>query len=387
MTGDRSLLENFVEKFMCKVCFGNDHFAAITSYGDYVQGNITVCHVYYVEGLGHNLFNVGQFCDDDLEVAFRSKTCYVQNLEGDYLLTGARESNLYAISISDMAASSHVCLMSKATSTNSWLWHRRLSHLNFGTINDLTKHYLVDGLPKFKYGKDHLCSACERGKIKKSSHPPKVVPNNHSKLELLHMDLCRPLWVALINEKKYILVIVDDYSRFTWVYFLHTKDETSEIIKNFIAQVQLNYNAKIPMIRTDNGTEFKNATLKGHYEKLGIMQQFFIARTPQQNGVVERRNRTLVEVAHTMLIFSQLPEFLWAEAVSTACFTQNRSIIQTRYNKTPYELLHGRKPDVEYFHVFGSLCYPTNNRDDLGKMKPKADIGIFIGYSKTSRGF
>ncbi|GKC16306.1 retrovirus-related pol polyprotein from transposon TNT 1-94 [Tanacetum coccineum] len=117
------------------------------------------------------------------------------------------------------------------------------------------------------------------------------------------------------------------------------------------------------------------------------MQQFPTARTPQQNRVVERRNRTLVEAARTMLIFSRLPEFLCAEAVATACFTQNRSIIHTRHNKTPYELIRGRKPNVEYFHVFGSLCYPTNDRDDLGKMKPKADIGDFIGYSETSRGF
>ncbi|GKC29306.1 retrovirus-related pol polyprotein from transposon TNT 1-94 [Tanacetum coccineum] len=293
------------------VRFGNDHFEAITCYVDYVQGNITFCHVYYVEGLRHNLFSVGQFYDGDLEVAFRSNTCYVRNLEGIDLLIGAHESNLHNISISDMAASLPVCLFAKATSTKSWLWHRRLSHLNFGTINDLTKHDLVDGLPKFKYSKDHLCSACERGKSKKSSHPPKVVPSNHSKLELLHMDLCRPMRVASINGKKYILVIVDDYSQFTWVYFLHTKSETPEIIKTFIARVQLNYNAKIYKIRTDNDTEFKNATLKAYYE---------------------------------------------------------------RYNKTPYELLHGRKLNVEYFYVFGSLCYPTNNREDLGKMKPKADI-------------
>ncbi|GJQ97732.1 integrase, catalytic region, zinc finger, CCHC-type containing protein [Tanacetum coccineum] len=161
MMGDRTLMENFIEKFMGTVCFGNDHFASIIGYGDYVQGNITVCHVYYVEGPGHNLFTVGQLCDSDLEVAFRSKTCYVRNLEGDDLLIGARESNLYTISISEMAASSPVCLMSKATLTKSWLWHHRLSHLNFGTINDITKHDLVDGLPKFKYSKDYLCSTCE----------------------------------------------------------------------------------------------------------------------------------------------------------------------------------------------------------------------------------
>ncbi|GKE40203.1 integrase, catalytic region, zinc finger, CCHC-type containing protein, partial [Tanacetum coccineum] len=210
MTGDCSLLKNFVKKFMGTIRFGNDHFAEIIGYGDYVQGNIIVCHVYYVEGLGHNLFIVGQFCDGDLEVAFRSNTY--------------------------MVASLPVCLLSKATSKKSWLWHRRLSHLNFGIINDLTKHDLVDGIPKFKYSKDHLCSEYGQRKSKKSSNPPKVVPSNHSKLELLHMNLCGPMRVASINGKKYILVIVDDYSRFTWVYFLHTKDETPEIIKTFIAR-------------------------------------------------------------------------------------------------------------------------------------------------------
>ncbi|GJU88136.1 integrase, catalytic region, zinc finger, CCHC-type containing protein [Tanacetum coccineum] len=159
MTGDRSLLENFIEKFIGIVCFGNIHFAAITCYGDYVQGNITIFYLYYVEGLGHNLFSVGQFCNSDLEVAFRSKTYYMRNLKGDDLLTGDRESNLYTISISDMAAFSPVFLMSKATSTKSWLWHYKLSHLNFGNINDLTKHDLVDGLVKLKYGKDLLYSA------------------------------------------------------------------------------------------------------------------------------------------------------------------------------------------------------------------------------------
>ncbi|GJT22577.1 integrase, catalytic region, zinc finger, CCHC-type containing protein [Tanacetum coccineum] len=158
------------------------------------------------KGLGHNPFSVGQFCDGDLEVAFRSKTNYVRNLEGDDLLTGDHESNFYTISISDMAASSPVCIMSKANSTKSWLWHRRLSHLNFGTINDLTKHDLVDGIQKIKYGKDHLCSACEQGKRKKASHPPKLVPSNHFKLELLHMDLYGPMRVASININRWFQI-------------------------------------------------------------------------------------------------------------------------------------------------------------------------------------
>ncbi|GKE56523.1 retrovirus-related pol polyprotein from transposon TNT 1-94 [Tanacetum coccineum] len=347
---------------MGTIRFRNDHFAAITGYEDYVQGNLTICHVYYVEGLRHNLFSVGQFYDEDLEVAFRSNTCYVRNLEGDDLLTGSRDSNLYTISISEMAASSLVCLMSRATSTKYWLWHCRLSHLNFDTINQLTSHDLVNGLLKFKYRKNHLCSACEHGKRRKASLPPKLVPSTESKLELLYMDLCGPMRVASINGKKYILVIIDDYFRFTWVYFLRTKDEAPDMIIDFVNQVQRNLKASILTIRTDNGTEFKNKKLRSFYAKLGIVHKTSIARTPQ-------------------------PEFLWSEAIATACFTQNRSIIHTQHNQTPYELIRGIKPNVQYFYVFGSLCYPTNDCDDLGKMKPKADIGIFVGYSESSRGF
>ncbi|GJU57362.1 integrase, catalytic region, zinc finger, CCHC-type containing protein [Tanacetum coccineum] len=212
----------------------------------------------------------------------------------------------------------------------------------------------------FKYGKDHLCSAYERGKSKKASHPPKRVPSDYSKLELLHMDLCSPIRVASINGKKYILVIVDDFSRYMWVNFLCSKDETPNIIKKFIAQAQLNYKAKVCKIRTDNGTKFKNATLKAHYEKLGIMQKVSIARTPQQNRVVERRNRTLVEVARKMLIFSKLPEFLWAEAVATASFTQNRSIIHTRYNKTPYAFVPYNPPSHEEIESSTTALEPSN---------------------------
>ncbi|GJY93451.1 retrovirus-related pol polyprotein from transposon TNT 1-94, partial [Tanacetum coccineum] len=291
MTGNLQLLRNFIEKFIGTVRFGNDHFTAITGYGDYVQVNLTICHVYYVEGLGHNLFSVGQFCDGDLE----------------------------------MAASSPVCLMSRATSTKSWLWHRPLSHLNFGTINQLTSNDLVDGLPKLKYTKDHLCLACEHGKSKKASLLPKLVPSTESKLELLYMDLCGPMRVESINGKKYILMIVDDYSRYTWEYFLRTKDKAPDMIIDFVNQVQRNLKAQILTIRTDNRTEFKNEKLRSFYAKLGI----------------------------------------------------NRSIVHTRHNKTPYELIHGRKPNIQYFYVFGSLCYPTNDRDDPGKMKPKADIEYY----------
>ncbi|GKE95121.1 integrase, catalytic region, zinc finger, CCHC-type containing protein, partial [Tanacetum coccineum] len=160
MTGDRSQLTNFVNKFLGTVKFGNNHVAKYLGYGDYQIGNVTISRVYYVEGLGHNLFSVGQFCDSNLEVAFRQHTCFICNLEGVDLLTGSRGNNLYTQSLGDMMASSPICLLSKASKTMSWLWHRRLSHLNFGAINHLARHGLVRGLPKLKFEKDHLCSAC-----------------------------------------------------------------------------------------------------------------------------------------------------------------------------------------------------------------------------------
>ncbi|GJW46105.1 retrovirus-related pol polyprotein from transposon TNT 1-94 [Tanacetum coccineum] len=313
----------------------------------------------FSEGLGHNLFSVGQFCYSNLEVAFRQHTCFIRNLEGVDLLTGSRGNNLYTLSLGDMMASSPICLLSKASKTKSWLWHRRLSHLNFGAINHLARHGLVRGLPKLKFEKDHLCSACAMGKSKKKPHKPKSEDTNQEKLYLLHMDLCGPMRVASVNGKKYILVIVDDYSRFTWVKCL----------------------------RTDNGTEFVNQTLREYYEKVGISHETSVARSPQQNGVVERRNRTLIEAARTMLIYAKASLFLWAEAVATACYTQNRSIIHLYHGKTPYELLHDKLPDLSFFHVFGALCYPTNDSENLGKLQQKANIGIFIGYAPTKKAF
>ncbi|GJU61273.1 retrovirus-related pol polyprotein from transposon TNT 1-94 [Tanacetum coccineum] len=365
----------------------NDHVAKILGYGDYQIGNVTISRVYYVEGLGHNLFSVGQFCDSNLEVAFRQHTCFIRNLEGVDLLTGSRGNNLYTLSLGDMMASSPICLLSKASKTKSWLWHRRLSHLNFGAINHLARHGLVRGLPKLKFEKDHLCSACAMGKSKKKPHKPKSEDTNQEKLYLLHMDLCGPMRVASVNGKKYILVIVDDYSRFTWVKFLRSKDEAPDFIIKFLKMIQLRLKVPVRRIRTDNGTEFVNQTLREYYEKVGISHETSVARSPQQNGVVERRNRTLIEAARTMLIYAKALLFLWAEAVATACYTQNRSIIRLRHGKTPYELLHDKLPDLSFFHVFGALCYPTNDSENLGKLQPKADIGIFIGYAPTKKAF
>ncbi|GJW44247.1 retrovirus-related pol polyprotein from transposon TNT 1-94 [Tanacetum coccineum] len=321
------------------VKFGNDHVAKILGYADYHIRNITISRVYYVEGLGHNLFSVGQFCDSNLEVAFRQHTCFIRNLEGVDLLTGSRGNNLYTLSLGDMMASSPI-----------------------------SRHGLVRGLPKLKFEKDHSCSACAMGKSKKKTHKPISKDTNQEKLYLLHMDLCRPMRIASVNGKK-------------------SKDEALDFIIKFLKMIQVRLKVLVQRITTDNRIEFVNQTLREYYEKVDISHETSVARSPQQNGIVERRNHTLIEATRTMLIYAKAPLFLWAEAVATACYTQNRSIIRLRHGKTPYELLHDKPPDLSFFHVFGALCYPTNDSENLGKLQPKADIGIFIGYAPTKKAF
>ncbi|GJT29960.1 retrovirus-related pol polyprotein from transposon TNT 1-94 [Tanacetum coccineum] len=236
-------------------------------------------------------------------------------------------------------------ISSKRVGTKSW-FGTVLSHLNFGTINQLAKQGLVRGLSKLKFEKDHLCSACSLGKSKKHSHKPKYEDTNQEKLYLLHMDL---LHVESINGNKYILVIIDDYSWFTWVTFLRSKDEALKLIIKFIKMIQVRLNATVRNIHTDNGIKFVNQTLRSYYKDVSISHETSEACTPQQNDVVERQNQTLVVAPRTMLIYAKAPLFLWAEVVATYCYTQNRSLIRLCHGKTPYELLRDKKPDLSYF--------------------------------------
>nr|GEV34436.1 hypothetical protein [Tanacetum cinerariifolium] len=305
----------------------NDDVAVIMGFGDLQWGNISITRVYFVDGLGHNLFS---------------------NLDGVDLLKGDRSTNLYTINLHEMASASPICLMARASSIKSCLWYQRLSHLNFDTINDLARNDLVSCLPKFKYNREHLCPSNEQRKSKRASHPLKPVPNLRQRLHLLYMDLCGPMRIATINGKRYVLVIVEDYTRYTWVHFLRSKDEAPEVIKMFLKRITVLLQSPVIILRIDNGTEFKNQVLKEYFDT------------------------TLVDAAKAMLIFSRAPLFLWAKAIATACFTQNRSIIHCHFKRTPYELINGRKPDISFLHVFRALCYPKNDREDIGKLGTKA---------------
>nr|GEV32521.1 hypothetical protein [Tanacetum cinerariifolium] len=317
MTGNLKLLCNFVEKFLGTVCFGNDQFALILGYGDLAHGNVTINGEIYM------------FC--------WKSTCFVRDLQGNDLLTGNRGSDFYIISLQESTSLTPLHLMAKASPTQAWLWHQRLSHLNFDYINLLSKKDVVIGLPKLKYVKDQLCSSCKLSKAKRSSFKSKAIPISKGRLNLLHMDLCGLMRVASINGKKYILVIVDDYSRYTWTLFLRSKDETPEVLKEFLTMNQ---------------------------------------RNPQALVITVQADRAL-----------KLPLFFWAEAIATAYYTRNRSIIISAHGKSPYHIINDRKPSIKYLYIFSCICYITRDGKNLDEIKEKGDPYILVGYSNQSKGY
>ncbi|GJT01218.1 putative ribonuclease H-like domain-containing protein [Tanacetum coccineum] len=257
----------------------------------------------------------------------------------------------------------------------------------FKNINKLVKENLVRDLPLKRFENDQTCVACLKGKQHRASCKTKAFSPITKPLFMLHMDLFGPTFVSSLMHKKYCLVVTDDYSRFSWVFFLRTKDETSEILKNFIKEVENLVDKKVKIIRSDNGTEFKNKVMDEFCREKGIKREYSVARTPQQNGVAERKNRTLIEAARTMLADSKLPTTFWAEAVSTACYVQNRVLIVKPHNKTPYELFRGIKPAIGFMKPFGCHVTILNTLDKLGKFDGKSDEGFFVGYSLSSKAF
>nr|GEX52723.1 hypothetical protein [Tanacetum cinerariifolium] len=324
---------------------------------------------------------------NDVKYASKKSTCYIHDLKGNDLLTGSRGTDLYSITLQDTSSPNPICLMARATSSQAWLWHRRLSYLNFDTINLLSKNHIVIGLPKVKFIKDHLLSFCELGKAKRKSFQTKITPSSKRRLQLLHMDLCGPMRVESINGKKYVLVIVDDYSRYTWTHFLRSKDETPKVLIDFLRLIQRGLHAQVRTVRTDKGAKFLNKYLHAYFSDEGIDNQTSVARTPEQNGIVERRNRTLVEAVRTMLSAAKVPLFFWTEAIATTCFTQNCSLVIPRHEKIPYHIINNQKPSVKFFHIFGTLCYIVRDGKNLDKMKEKGDACIFVGYSTQSRAY
>ncbi|GJY56759.1 putative ribonuclease H-like domain-containing protein [Tanacetum coccineum] len=287
--------------------------------------------------------------------------------ESHVLLKVPRKDNMYNVDLKNVVPPRGLtCLFAKATSNESELWHRRLGHVNFKTMNKLVRGNLVRGLPSKLFEINQTCVACQKGKQHRASCKTKTVSSISQPLQMLHMDLFGLTFVKSLMKKMYCLVVTDDFSRFSWVFFLATKDETSEILKTFITSIENLIDLRVKVIRCDNGTEFKNRVMNQFCEMKGIKREFSVARTPQQNRVAKRKNRTLIEAARTMLADSKLPTTFWTEVVNTACYVQNRVLVIKPHNKTPYELFLGRKPALSFMRPFGCPVTILNTIDHLG---------------------
>nr|GEU75069.1 hypothetical protein [Tanacetum cinerariifolium] len=347
MTENMSYLSDFKEFNRGYVTFGGGAKGGkISGKGTLKTGKLDFEDVYFVKKLQFNLLSVLQMCDKKNNVLFTDTGCFVLSPgfkltdESQVLLKVPRKNNMYSVDIKNIVPKeSLTCLVAKATFDESMLWHRRLGHVNFKTFNKLVKENLVRGLPTKRFENDQTCLACLKGKQHKASS---------------------------------------------------TKDETTGILKKFITKIENLVDKKVKVIKCDNGTEFKNSVMNNFCAMKGTRREFSVARTPQQNGVAKRRNRTLIEAARTMLADSKLPTTFWAEAVNTACHVQNRVLVVKPHNKTPYEIFRGRPHALSFMRPFGCHVIILNTLDyldQLGKFDGKLDERIFVCYSTTSKAF
>jgi transposase InsO family protein len=353
------------EKRMFSSYEKNEHPQRAITFGDGNQGLVKglgkiaissdhfISNVFLVDSLDYNLLSVSQLCKIGYNYLFTNVGVTVFRRSDDSIsFKGVLDGQLYLVDFNDNQAELDTCLIAKTNM--GWIWHHRLAHVGMKNLYKLLMGEHILGLTNVHFEKDRICSACQAGKQVGVHHPHKNIMTTDRSLELLHMDLFGPIAYISIGGSKYCLVIVDDYSRFNWIFFLQEKSQTQETLKRFLRRAQNEFGLRIKKIRSDNGTEFKNSQIEGFLEEEGIKHEFSSPYTPQQNGVVERKNRTLLDMARTMLDEYKTSNRFWVEAIKTACYSINRLYLHRILKKTSYELLTGKKPNFSYFRVFGS---------------------------------
>src|SRR3954469_3417372 len=386
MTGSKDMLVDidFGPSRTTCVQFGDANTSKVLGLGKVIiSPDSSIEKVLLVETCAFNLLSVCQlammglctFYDKDMVTLMWSKNLKVA-------FVGHVEDGMYVVEFSRVPTKTSMCLMAKVDV--EWIWHRRLAHVNMRSLQTLLNGEHVIGLTNVSFAKDPACRACIEGKLHEKKHSVKNIISTKRPLELLHMDLFGPPTYDSLGGKKYCLVIVDDYSRYTWVYLFKRKSETQQTVIEFANEAQRQHNSKILAIRSDNGTEFKNYTLDEFLGDEGIKHQYSAAYTRQQNGVAERKNRPLIDAARTMMAEFKSPYNFWAEAINTACHATNRLYLRKGLNKNPYEILTGNKPNLKYFRVFGCTCFILKKGVRLSKFEARAYEGIFVGCATNA---
>ncbi|KAI5322684.1 hypothetical protein L3X38_031756 [Prunus dulcis] len=389
MTGKKELLIDINSKVTGKVQMPTGELVSIAGMGTLVldtnSGSKYIREVMYLPGLRENLLSVGQMDDHGYHLVFGSNMCSIydsSSLENLVMKVEMRKNRCYPLSLP-----SNDCVALRAGVVSStWVWHKRMGHLHLKGLNQLKEKGMVHGLPHLETV-DGVCDGCQLGKQHREWFPKDQAWRASTPLELIHMDLCGPMQNESLGGNKYFMLLIDDFTRMIWVYFLRYKSDALNCFRKFKSMVELQSGYKVKCIRSDRGGEFTSSEFNKLCEEVGIQRQFSMAYTPQQNGVVERKNRTVVEMAKAMLHEKELPYYLWAEAVHTAVYILNRCPTKALRDKTPFEAYSTRKPGVAHLKVFGSVCFVHKPEENRQKLDAKSTREVFVGYATCEKGY
>jgi hypothetical protein len=370
MTSDRDKFLTLQKERDGSVSFGNDDSTKIIGKGTVRIGNKNekAENVLLVEDMKHNILSVSQMCDQGHKVTFNSQKCEIRKEgSGKLVATAARtSSNIYVLN----EIGNEKCCLGKED--ESWLWHRRMGHMHFDNLVKVNKREAVREMLKITKPANTLCKHCQQGKKTKTRFKSKEYSTTKP-LEIVHTDLVGPTTKKGLKGERYFMLLVVDYTRMTAVFFLKKKSEAFENFKIYKEMVENEMDSRIKCLRSDNGGEFTSKEFMDYCNNHGIKRQFFIARTPQHNGVVERKNRTIQEMARTMIMDSKLTYIFWTQTVHTTIHIQNRVMLKNNTDKTPYELWKGRPTNVKHFRVFGSKCYIKRKDGRMEKFDSRVD--------------
>ncbi|KAF2347481.1 Zinc finger CCHC-type [Trinorchestia longiramus] len=344
--------------------------------------NCVVKNVLFVPELACNLISVAQNAECGKETHFNRSTCEIVDENNELIVAGHKVGRLYRLD-----CSYHVAAKCSSVSSDDLLWHKRFCHLGFDNLKKLKSLDLVRGFDCSLGNENIYCENCCDGKSHRLPFSRVDQRKVRKPLEPIHSDVCGKINPSSLGGGSYFVTFIDDYSRYTWVYIIKNKSDVIGVFTEFKALVENHYDQKIKILRTDYGGEYVSTDFEGFLKVNGIIHQKAVPKTPEQNGVAERMNRTILEAVRAMLSDSKLPKTFWAEAVSTAVYVKNRSPNSAHKNLTPYQALNGLKPNVQHFRTFGCMAYAHVPKDEREKLDSKSKTCVLLGYGSGTKGY
>ncbi|KAL9444243.1 hypothetical protein AB3S75_017429 [Citrus x aurantiifolia] len=385
MSFDESLFKEVNKSEVSRVKVGNGQYIEVKGKGTVAikssAGIKLIYDVLLVPKIDRNLLSVGQLLEKGYSVVFKNNMCVITDPNGVVLFSVKMNSKSFSLSWNKDESSAYQCTLNHAE-----LWHKRMGHFHYSALDYMQKNDLVHGMT-FNGGGASVCEVCQLGKQARLPFPVNKAWRAVEKLQLIHTDVCGPMRTASLNGNRYFMVLIDDFSRMCWVYFLKQKSEVASVFWKFKTWIENQSGCKIKVIRSDNGTEYTANKFAKFCEAAGIEHQLTATYTPQQNGVSERKNRTIMEMARCLLFEKEMPKMFWAEAVNTAVFLQNRLPTKALKGKTPFEAWFGFKPSIHNLRIFGCMCFTHVPDAKREKLDQKAEYGVFVGYSTLTKGY